>query len=141
MPTRPGWYYQVGEGRALYWDGEDWTDEALHPSAESLRLDRSESSEAESQSTIKRARPRWIGRVGVLAIIGAAAILAVLGVYLVVFRSLPTTVSWAPSVSAIAKGGELTVTGQITPIESGRTILVESSPNAHGPWKAMLPNI
>jgi hypothetical protein len=79
--------------------------------------------------------------VALIAGAALAAILAVLGVYLVAFRSLPTTVSWAPSVSAIAKGGDLTVTGQITPAESGRKVLVESSPNAHGPWQAMLPNI
>ena len=86
-------------------------------------------------------RPR--SRKGIALIAGAAlaVILAVLGVYLVAFRSLPTTVSWAPSVSAIAKGGDLTVTGQITPADSGRKVLVESSPNAHGPWKAMLPSI
>jgi hypothetical protein len=79
--------------------------------------------------------------VALIAGAALAAILAVLGVYLVAFRSLPTTVSWEPSVSAIAKGGDLTVTGQITPAESGRKVLVESSPNARGPWKAMLPNI
>lgn len=27
MPTQPGWYYQVGEDRVRYWDGESWRDE------------------------------------------------------------------------------------------------------------------
>src|SRR5665647_1738586 len=79
--------------------------------------------------------------VAIIASTALVVTLAVIGVYLVAFRSLPTTVSWAPSVSAIAKGGDLSVTGQITPADGGRKVLVESSPNAHGPWQAMLPNI
>ena len=78
-----------------------------------------------------------------VAIIASTAFvtLAAIGLYLVAFRSLPTTVSWAPSVSAMVSGGDLTVTGQITPAESGRSVLVEISPKADGQWKAMLPNI
>lgn len=85
--------------------------------------------------------PRLGKGTAIIAGAALAAILAVLGVYLVAFRSLPTTVSWSPSASAIAKGGDLTVTGQITPADSGRKVQVESSPNAHGPWQTMLPNI
>ena len=69
-------------------------------------------------------------------IAGAAVmvILAAIGVYYVAFRSLPTTVSWAPSVSAIAPGGDLTVSGRVAPAEIGRLISFESAPKAQGPW-------
>jgi hypothetical protein len=73
-----------------------------------------------------------------LALVGGAAlvaILAVLGVYLVAFRSLPTTVSWATSASAIAQGRDLTVSGQITPSESGRHVVLQSASSARGPWQ------
>jgi hypothetical protein len=86
-------------------------------------------------STTERPRSRKL--VAIIAGTVLAVILAATGVYFVAFRSLPTTVSWAPSVSAIAKGGDLTVTGQITPAESGRKVVVESAPNAQGPWQPM----
>ena len=72
-------------------------------------------------------------------IAGAAVliILAAIGVYYVAFRSLPTTVSWAPSVSAIAPGSELTIAGRVTPAESGRLVTFESASSAHGPWQPM----
>jgi len=72
-------------------------------------------------------------------IAGAAVliILAAIGVYYVAFRSLPTTVSWAPSVSAIAPGGELTIAGRVTPAESGRLVSFESASSAQGPWQPM----
>jgi hypothetical protein len=72
-------------------------------------------------------------------IAGAAVliILAAIGVYYVAFRSLPTTLSWAPSVSAIAPGGDLTVSGRVTPAESGRLVSFESAPKAQGPWQPM----
>jgi hypothetical protein len=79
-----------------------------------------------------------------VALIGGAAvvvILATIGVYFAAFRSLPTTVSWASSVSAIAPGGGLTVSGQITPAEGGRRVTVQSAPTAHGPWQLMLPTV
>ena len=73
-----------------------------------------------------------------VAIIASTALLvtlAVIGVYFVAFRSLPTTVSWAPSVSAMASGDNLlTVSGQIRPVGSGRQVLVQSAPTARGPW-------
>ena len=43
--------------------------------------------------------------VPLIASAAVLVILAAIGVYYVAFRSLPTTVSWAPSVSAIAPGG------------------------------------
>lgn len=61
--------------------------------------------------------------------------LAVIGVHYVAFRSLPTTVSWAPSASAIAPGGALTVTGRVTPAESGRQVVFQSAPRTQGPWQ------
>jgi hypothetical protein len=72
-------------------------------------------------------------------IAGAAVmvILAAIGVYYVAFRSLPTTVSWAPSVSAVAPGGDLTVSGRVTPAENGRLVSFESAPKAQGPWQPM----
>jgi hypothetical protein len=72
----------------------------------------------------------------VVIIAGTALVvtLAVIGVYVVGFRSLPTTVSWAPSVSAIASGDNLTVSGQIRPVGSDRQVLVQSAPTARGPW-------
>ena len=54
-------------------------------------------------------RPRSRKHVGLIAGGAAVVILAAIGVYFMAFRSLPTTVSWAPSVSAIAPGGDLTV--------------------------------
>jgi hypothetical protein len=63
--------------------------------------------------------------------------LAVIGVYFVAFRSLPTTVSWAPSVSAMVSGDDLTVSGQITPANGGRQVLLQSAPTAKGPWQPM----
>lgn len=74
------------------------------------------------------------------ALISGAAVLVILaaiGVYYVAFRSLPTTVSWAPSVSAIAPGGELNVSGRVTPAESGRLVSFESASSAQGPWQPM----
>jgi hypothetical protein len=78
-----------------------------------------------------------------VAIIASTALvtLAAIGLYLVAFRSLPTTVSWAPSVSAMVSGGDLTVTGQITPANGGRQVLVQSAPTVKGPWDPMLPTI
>jgi hypothetical protein len=72
-------------------------------------------------------------------IAGAAVliILAAIGVYYAAFRSLPTTVSWAPSVSAIAPGVDLIVSGRVTPAESGRLVSFESAPKAQGPWHPM----
>jgi len=75
-----------------------------------------------------------------VALIAGAAVLVILaaiGVYYMAFRPLPTTVSWAPSVSAIAPGGELTVAGRVTPAESGRLVSFESAPTAQGPWQPM----
>ena len=84
----------------------------------------------------------WRFRKPVVIIASTALIiLAVIGVYFVGFRSLPTTVSWVPSVSAMASGGDLTVTGQITPANGGRQVLVHSSPTAKGPWQQMLATI
>src|ERR1035437_221520 len=68
----------------------------------------------------------WRFRKPVVIIASTALIiLAVIGVYFVGFRSLPTTVSWVPSVSAMASGGDLTVTGQITPANGGRQVLFQ----------------
>jgi hypothetical protein len=41
----------------------------------------------------------------------------------------------------MASGGDLTVTGQITPANGGRQVLVQSAPTAKGPWQQMLPTI
>ena len=94
-----------------------------------------------SASEASKTEP-WRSRK-LVAIIASTAliILAAIGVYFVGFRSLPTTVSWAPSVSAMASGGDLTVTGQITPANGGRQVLVQSAPTAKGPWQQMLPTI
>jgi hypothetical protein len=75
-----------------------------------------------------------------VAIVASAALvvaLAAIGVYFVAFRSLPTTVSWAPSVSALASGDNLTVSGQIKPVGSGRQVLVQSASTAKGPSRPM----
>ena len=79
-------------------------------------------------------------RPKVFPLIAGAAVLvllAAIGVYYVAFRSLPTTVSWAPSVSAIAPGGDLTVSGRVTPPERGRRVSLESATKAQGPWQTM----
>jgi hypothetical protein len=75
--------------------------------------------------------------VAIIAGMALVVMLAAAGVYFAAFRSLATTVSWAPSVSAIAKGGDLTVTGQITPANGGRQVLLQSAPTAKGPWQPM----
>jgi hypothetical protein len=74
-----------------------------------------------------------------VAIIASTAliILAAIGVYFAAFRSLPTTVSWVPSVSGIVSGDDLTVSGQITPANGGRQVLLQSAPTAKGPWQPM----
>jgi len=82
-------------------------------------------------------------RTLVALISGAAVvvILAAVGVYYVAFRSLTTTVSWAPSVSAMASGGDLTVAGQVTPADGGRKVTIQSAPSARGPWQQMPPTV
>ena len=82
-----------------------------------------------------RERPRSRKHVGFIAGGAVVVILAAIGVYLMGFRPLPTTVSWAPSASVILPGRDLTVSGQITPAESGRHLLVQSASNANGPWQ------
>jgi hypothetical protein len=84
-------------------------------------------------------RPRK--HVGLIACVAVLVIMAAIGLYSVPFRSLPTTVSWAPSVSTMASGGDLTVSGQITPANGGRQVLVQSASTAKGPWEPMLPTI
>jgi hypothetical protein len=79
--------------------------------------------------------------VAIIASTALVVMLAAIGVYFVAFRSLPTTVSWAPSVSTMTSGGDLTVTGQITPANGGRQVLVQSASTAKGPWEPMLPTI
>jgi hypothetical protein len=82
-------------------------------------------------------RVRSIKLVPLVASAAALVILAAIGVYYTAFRSLPTTVSWAPSVTAIAPGGDLTVFGRLTPTASGRQVSFESAPTAQGPWQLM----
>jgi hypothetical protein len=72
---------------------------------------------------------------------GLVVILAAIGVYFAAFLSLPTTVSWAPSVSALVSGDDLTVSGQITPANGGRQVLVQNAPTASGPWVRMSPTV
>ena len=75
-----------------------------------------------------------------VALIAGAAVLVILasiGVYYVAFRPLPTTVSWAPSVSALAPGGDLTISGRVIPAEIGRLVSFESAPKTQGPWQPM----
>ena len=94
---------------------------------------------APESSTTKRPRSRKL-----IALIAGAAVLvivAAIGVYFVAFRSLATTVSWAPSVSAMASGGDLTVSGQVMPGNSGRKVLVQSASSVKGPWKPLLPTV
>ncbi len=79
--------------------------------------------------------------VAIIASTALVVTLAVIGVYFVAFRSLPTTVSWAPSVSAMASGDNLTVSGQIRPVGSGRQVLVQSAPTARGPWVRVSPTV
>ena len=77
-------------------------------------------------------------RSKVVPLIAGAAVLVILaavGVYYVAFRSLPTTVSWTPSVSAIAPGGDLTISCRVTPPVSRRRVPFASSPKAQGPWQ------
>jgi hypothetical protein len=62
---------------------------------------------------------------------------AAIGVYFVAFGSLPTTVSWAPSVSAVVSGDDLAVSGQISPADSGRKVLLQSASSAKGPWQPL----
>lgn len=83
--------------------------------------------------TERRSRKLFTIIVGTALVI----ILAAIGVYVMAFRSLPTTVSWAPSAAAIAPGGELTVSGRVTPAETGRRVSLESAPTAQGPWLKM----
>jgi len=94
-----------------------------------LHLDTSETGATEHRRSRKL--------VPLIASAAVLVILAAIGVYYVAFRSLPTTVSWAPSVSAIAPGGELTVSGRVTPAESGRLVTFESASSAQGPWQPM----
>jgi hypothetical protein len=94
-----------------------------------LHLDTSETGATEHRRSKKT--------VPLIASAAMLVILAAIGVYYVAFRSLPTTVSWAPSVSAIAPGGELTVAGRVAPAESGRLVSFESAPTAQGPWQPM----
>ena len=75
-----------------------------------------------------------------MALIASGAVVvmvAAIVVYFVAFRSLPTTVSWAPSVSAVSPGGEVTVAGRITPADSGRQVLIEGASSSRGPWQPM----
>jgi len=99
---------------------------------------RAQSSAPEASKT---ERPRSRKLVAVIAGTVLAVILAATGVYFVAFRSLPTTVSWAPSVSAMASGDNLTVSGQIRPVGSGRQVLVQSAPTARGPWVRVSPTV
>jgi hypothetical protein len=92
---------------------------------------------APGTSTTQRPRPRKL--IAIIAGTALAFILVAAGVYYLAFRSLPTTVLWAPSVSAMASGGDLTVSGQISPAGSGRQILVQSAPTARGPWVSVSP--
>jgi hypothetical protein len=75
--------------------------------------------------------------VSIIAGVVVVIILSAIGVYYVAIRSLPTNVSWAPSASAIAPGGDLTVSGKVTPAESGRHVSFESAPKTQGPWQPM----
>jgi hypothetical protein len=86
-------------------------------------------------STTERPWSRKV--VAIIAGTALTVILAATGVYYVAIRALPSTVSWAPSVSAIAPGSDLAVSGWVTPAESGRQVLFESAPNAQGPWQPM----
>jgi hypothetical protein len=103
--------------------------EGIRMGTQALQLDTSEI------TATKKVRSKKV-----VALVSGGAILVILvamGVYYVAFRSLPTTVSWAPSVSAIAPGGDLTVSGRVTPTESGRQISFETAPTAQGPWQPM----
>jgi hypothetical protein len=79
--------------------------------------------------------------VAIIASTALVVILAAIGVYFVAFRSLPTTVSWTPSVSAMVSGDNLTVSGQIRPVGSGRQVLVQGAPTARGPWVRVAPTV
>ena len=85
----------------------------------------------------KRERPRSRTLAAIIAGTAMAVLLAAIGVYVAAFHPLSTTVSWAPSGTAIAPGGDLTVSGRVTPAKMGRQILFESSLDAHGPWQPM----
>ena len=87
--------------------------------------------------TCKRERPRSRTLAAISAGTAAAALLAVIGVYFAAFHPLPTTVSWAPAGPAVAPGGDLAVSGRVTPAMRGRRVLFESSLDAHGPWQPM----
>lgn len=86
---------------------------------------------------VERRRSRTL-----IALIAGAAVVVILmvtGLYLVAFRSLPTTVLWALSASSITPGGDLTISGRITPAESGRQVVFQGAPTEQGPWKPIHP--
>jgi len=91
-------------------------------------------------ATTGASKPDPVRSRKLIALIAGATVLVILaaiGVYFVAFRSLPTTVSWAPSVSVIAPGDEITVAGRVTPAEGGRKVSIESAPSTQGPWQHM----
>jgi hypothetical protein len=99
----------------------------------------------ESQSSapeVSKTEPRRSRKlVAIIASTASVVILAAIGVYFVAFRPLPTTVSWAPSVSAMVSGDNLTVSGQIMPVGSGRKVLFQLASTAKGPWQPMLSTV
>jgi len=128
--TEPGWFY-VGNGQLRFKDGNEWTDEYRD-------IDQKpDPTPTESQSPDPEAsasdRPRSKKRAALIASAGMVA-MAATGVYFLALRPLPTAVSWTQSVSAIARGDYLTISGQITPAVSGRQIQLETASAAQGQW-------
>lgn len=139
MPTQePGWF-DVGKGRLRYWDGESWTDQYkgidVAPKASYARPIASRSSRRATKAPVAKTVPstKLVAAGGVATMI----IVSALGGFLTSLRSMPTTVSWVPAVSVVAPGGDLAVSGQVTPAGSGRRVLLESAPGAQGPWRRM----
>jgi hypothetical protein len=121
--NEPGWY-NVGDGQLRYKDGEDWTDQYRDIDSAAGTSDvgphGSPSQGAPAAQVTRSVRSTKL--VGLVSGIAALIILAAIGVYFVALRSLPSTVSWAPSASAMVPGGVLTVSGVVNPAESGRLI-------------------
>jgi hypothetical protein len=132
----PGWFY-VGNGQLRYKDGQSWTDQYRDIDQIPAPQPMLSPSSAPESSGVHRGRST--NHVALFTGSALIVVLAAIGIYLLGFRPLPTAVSWAQSVSAIAPGDYLTISGQVTPAERGRQILLESASGPQGQWQLMRP--
>ncbi|MDQ1535758.1 MAG: hypothetical protein QOE58_151, partial [Actinomycetota bacterium] len=128
----PGWFY-VGNGQLRFKDGDNWTDQ--YHELDKPKADPTEKNDTSTPEAPLPERSRLGKRIVLLGSAAVVVILVAVGVYFVALRPLPTSVAWASSVSGIAPGGYLTVSGVVTPAEKGRQILFESASGAQGPWQ------